>query len=214
MGRPIKPGPQPFHRGVRPNPSLERDLHRHGTWPARRSLSSSSARARRHPGSGPSAQTLGLMSTHVVLSLLLVTVARSVSAAPASREECRASTQTEDVMHCIQAKLYDPCDDAGGKWGQSQCAWAHAEIAERRVKSAEQEIVRRLAGARNQAVLAKYQSSQRHWRSYRETYCRFADATVDLQQFKGSSDSHLGYCWRRLTEQRATELEATLGQAK
>ncbi len=44
---------------VRPNPSLERDLHRHGTWPARRSLSSSASRAKRHPGSGPSAQTLG-----------------------------------------------------------------------------------------------------------------------------------------------------------
>jgi GNAT superfamily N-acetyltransferase len=46
-----------------PNPSLERDLHRHGTWPAKRSLSSSASRAKRHPGVGPSAQTLGGMST-------------------------------------------------------------------------------------------------------------------------------------------------------
>ena len=42
-----------------PNPSLERDLHRQGTWPARRSLSSSASRAKHLPGSGPSAQTLG-----------------------------------------------------------------------------------------------------------------------------------------------------------
>ena len=42
-----------------PNPSLERDLHRHGTWPAKRSLSSSASRAKHHAGSGPSAQTLG-----------------------------------------------------------------------------------------------------------------------------------------------------------
>ena len=42
-----------------PNPSLERDLHRHGTWPARRSGLSSASRAKRHPGVGPSAQTLG-----------------------------------------------------------------------------------------------------------------------------------------------------------
>src|SRR5512147_2915954 len=42
-----------------PNPSLERDLHRHGTWPAKRSGLSSASRAKRHSGSGPSAQTLG-----------------------------------------------------------------------------------------------------------------------------------------------------------
>ena len=44
---------------LRPNPSLERDLHRHGTWPARRSLSSFASQAKHHSGSGPSAQTLG-----------------------------------------------------------------------------------------------------------------------------------------------------------
>ena len=46
-------------RAMPPNPSLERDLHRPGTWPARLSLSSSASRAKRHPGVGPSAQTLG-----------------------------------------------------------------------------------------------------------------------------------------------------------
>ncbi len=56
---------------VRPNPSLERDLHRHGTWPARRSLSSSASRAKCHPGSGPSAQTLGLMGQQIAIALSL-----------------------------------------------------------------------------------------------------------------------------------------------
>ncbi len=51
---------------VRPNPSLERDLHRHGTWPARRSGLSFASRAKRHTGVGPSAQTLGL-TTHMKL---------------------------------------------------------------------------------------------------------------------------------------------------
>ena len=46
-------------RRVRPNPSLERDLHRHGTWPASRLGPSSGQRAKRHTGVGPSAQTLG-----------------------------------------------------------------------------------------------------------------------------------------------------------
>ncbi len=45
---------------VRPNPSLERDLHRQSTWPARRCGPSSASRAKRLPGFGPSAQTLGL----------------------------------------------------------------------------------------------------------------------------------------------------------
>jgi hypothetical protein len=37
-----------------------RDLHRRGTWPACPSFLSSVSRAKRHPGSGPSAQTLGI----------------------------------------------------------------------------------------------------------------------------------------------------------
>ena len=51
----------PRHR-VRPNPSLKRDCHRQGTWPASRSLSSSASRAKPLPGVSPSAQTLGLHS--------------------------------------------------------------------------------------------------------------------------------------------------------
>ena len=49
-----------------PNPSLERDLHRHGTWPAKRSGLSCASRAKRHPGSGPSAQTLGVMAKNLL----------------------------------------------------------------------------------------------------------------------------------------------------
>ena len=47
---------------VTPNPSLERDLHRHGTRPASRLGPSSGQRAKRHTGVGPSAQTLGRTS--------------------------------------------------------------------------------------------------------------------------------------------------------
>jgi Domain of unknown function (DUF4261) len=43
------------------------DLHRHGTWPASPWFLSSASRAKRHTGSGPSAQTLGLMSTTEIL---------------------------------------------------------------------------------------------------------------------------------------------------
>ena len=58
-------------QSVLPNPSLKRDLRRHGTWPARRSLSSFASRAKRHTGYGPLAQTLGLEGDTVTASGLL-----------------------------------------------------------------------------------------------------------------------------------------------
>jgi hypothetical protein len=48
---------------VRPNWSLKRDLRRQGTWPASRCGPSSGQRAKRLPGYGPLAQTLGLSVT-------------------------------------------------------------------------------------------------------------------------------------------------------
>lgn len=63
------------NRLAMPNPSLERDLHRHGTWPAKRWFLSSASRAKRHPGSGSSAQTLGRSGSMSALEpQLLLTV--------------------------------------------------------------------------------------------------------------------------------------------
>ena len=67
-----------------PNPSLERDLHRHGTWPARRCGPSSVARAKCHPGVGPSAQTLGgTAPTQVPRKSCTVTTRTSRAGGPA-----------------------------------------------------------------------------------------------------------------------------------
>ena len=52
-----------LHQVLLPNPSLKRDCHRQGSWPARRSLSSSASRAKCLPGVSPSAQTLGVIPT-------------------------------------------------------------------------------------------------------------------------------------------------------
>lgn len=46
-----------------PSPSLERGLHPHGTWPARRLGPSSSQRAKRHAGVGFSAHPFGVTNT-------------------------------------------------------------------------------------------------------------------------------------------------------
>lgn len=93
-----------------PNPSLERDLHRHGAWPARRSLSSSASRAKRHPGSGPSAQTLGVMKTssaflpQALASLALaLTCALSCGTAYAAEPEIVVLSSTEEADGTTQA---------------------------------------------------------------------------------------------------------------
>jgi hypothetical protein len=57
------------------NPSLEQDLHRHGTWPAKRFRSSSASRAKHHAGSGPSAQTLGRMNRLPLIPTVRVVLA-------------------------------------------------------------------------------------------------------------------------------------------
>jgi hypothetical protein len=76
-----------------PNPSLERDLHRPGTWPAKRSLSSSASRAKRHTGSGPSAQTLGLSVTPL---------------APLRRRSCTGSHGEHKRQCCRTTSLGHP----------------------------------------------------------------------------------------------------------
>jgi len=148
---------------------------------------------------------------------LLLFVVAGLLAEPAlaldTREQCRASQQQEEVIQCIQNGIYDPCDDAGGKWEQAQCAGAHTEIAERELAEAERVIESRLArGKAQRQALAKFRESQRLWRAYRDSYCRFTNAAFDLEQFNGSSYFHLGYCYWRLTEQRAKELQGLVTQ--
>jgi uncharacterized protein YecT (DUF1311 family) len=144
---------------------------------------------------------------------LVFAISSGCVAAPQSRDECRASQVQGDVVSCIERGLYDPCDDAGGGWGRSQCAWAWAEIADRRVMKAEHEILSRLrSGKADLSVFNRFRQSQKDWNAYRDSHCSFTNATVDLEQFTGTSSSHSGFCRRRLTEQRALELEAIVAK--
>jgi uncharacterized protein YecT (DUF1311 family) len=89
------------------------------------------------------------------------------------------------------------------------------EIAERRVSKAESQIVSRLHGGKSElAALGKFRRSQNAWRICRKSHCDFANATVDLEDFNGRSFSDAGFCMRRVTEQRATELENILNAQK
>ena len=147
----------------------------------------------------------------VAALLSLGLIASGAHAIPDTREECRASASQDEIVSCIDRGLYDPCDDAGGNWGRAQCAWAHAQIAARRVKLAELEIARRLRqGRAEQVALKQFKDGQRGWEAYRDRHCKFTNQTVELAQFEGTSFLHVGFCYRRLTEQRASELEAIL----
>ena len=97
---------------MRPNPSLERDLHRHGTWPARRCGPSSVARAKRHPGSGPSAQTLGRRG-------------HSAGAALAAQPTAIERETVPDLSHRLPALAYSQSVSgvpAPGFWSASASA--------------------------------------------------------------------------------------------
>ena len=149
----------------------------------------------------------------LAMALLAVLLSGNCMAVPQTREDCRASQLQSEVVSCIERGLYDPCDDGGGSWGRAQCAWAWTEVAERRVAKAEREILARLGQSKaTTPALAAFRRSQGIWRSYRDSHCRFADATVDLEQFNQTSASHSGFCQRRITEQRAAELEAIVAR--
>jgi len=149
----------------------------------------------------------------VFITAVTVLLTGQAAAAPATREECRASKQRSEIVDCIRAQLYDPCDDAGGSWGRAQCAWAHLEIADERVRKAEAEIRSRLQGsAAGKKSLPAFEQAAGKWREYRDIHCKFSNATVDLEVFETTTDQHGGFCLRRLTEQRAQELGAVLSE--
>lgn len=92
------------------------------------------------------------------------------------------------------------------------CAHAHAEVAERRVARAEREILERVKKAKPPpSVRADFLASQKKWREFRDQYCKFTNAIDEYPDVsEAGSHLHAGFCDRRLTEQRADELELIL----
>lgn len=137
----------------------------------------------------------------------------SFDALALDRQECRASKDQEVIIQCINKKIYDPCEDAGGKWGASQCGWAHAEIANRRIKEAENKLMEtiKLSTSPSEA-LEKLEASITTWNTYKESHCSFTNTVDDLDNF-GSMHLHFAFCLRRLNEQRASDLEDILSRS-
>jgi uncharacterized protein len=116
---------------------------------------------------------------------------------------------------CIEAGVYDPCEDAGGKWGDAQCAWANMEVAERRIRRAQTQLLTMSRGFSNEAVVRlALENNEKEWRSYRESHCTERNRRYLETQAQGEADStdasdteKLGFCFRREAEERADELE-------
>jgi uncharacterized protein YecT (DUF1311 family) len=116
---------------------------------------------------------------------------------------------------CIEAGIYDPCEDAGGKWGEAQCAWANMEVAERRIHRATNRLIASSARSKQSGDLSsELAASQQRWLAARDTSCRerneryFAyEQSSDGDELPPDDAEKLGFCFRRLAEERAEDLE-------
>ncbi len=70
------------------------------------------------------------------------------------RQSCRGTKNQETLIKCVNMKVYDPCEDAGGKWGKAQCGWIHAEIANRKSQDLYSKIKKRIT--KNNKEYLKY----------------------------------------------------------
>lgn len=159
-----------------------------------------------------------------------------------TRRECRIGfdggvqikNQAEAIQihaDCIEANVYDPCEDAGGRWGQAQCAWAHLEVSKRRIRKAETEIRLVLRGQAGEATVSRVlEQSAKNWQAQTDAICTERDsrwppveATVPSADTWGVTEPSVkpegeaeawGYCLKRLTADRADELEPWLNRLK
>ena len=129
------------------------------------------------------------------------------------RQSCRASKDQEVLIKCVNLKSYDPCDDSGGKWGRAQCGWIHAEIANRKAQTLNNNIKEAInRNGEKSKEIKVFEESVSAWENYRESHCTFTNTVNFLDNFNGNNLS-IAYCKRRLNEQRALELEKILSKS-
>ncbi len=107
---------------------------------------------------------------------------------------------------CIEAGVYDPCDDAGGTWGAAQCAWANLEVANRRIRRAEAALTaithrwKRIA----QALPSELEASSQRW-SGQQQFCSKQNRLYDGPM--SDIGEPIGFCMGRTAKERADKLE-------
>jgi uncharacterized protein YecT (DUF1311 family) len=121
------------------------------------------------------------------------------------------------MADCVEKGIYDPCDAGGGphSWAYAQCGFAHLEVAERRIKHIEQEVLTRLTKIEAPESLREdFLSAQEQWKTSRDKYCATTSRITDIggfeQHFNSTSYMVLAFCLRRVTEERVQELQRLL----
>ena len=136
------------------------------------------------------------------------------------RQTCRKNlTVRAFVVECIEQGIYDPCDDSGGSQGRYQCAWAHVDVAERKIKTLVKEITTLFISWKLSDNKIKFIESEKKWAEYRSSYCESTDALAEYfishsQEAILAMDVDKGFCYRRLTEKHAEELDFALSKIR
>jgi uncharacterized protein len=146
-----------------------------------------------------------------------------------TRRQCRIGfdgegeslSQNEAIQvqaDCIEAGIYDPCEDAGSRWGAAQCALANTEVARRRSRRAH-ELLRDLArGLPDEKAI--HQVLEREWKAWetrKDMFCeaqnrRFQEAIDNATSVApGDAGERYRSCETRLARLRADELETLAG---
>jgi len=88
------------------------------------------------------------MTLRYVVAALLLCIAIEANAAELTLDACRDENATTDTLaDCVEKGIYDPCEDATGKWSLTRCAVVHTRVAEWRIDRATKEIAERSKAA-------------------------------------------------------------------
>jgi uncharacterized protein YecT (DUF1311 family) len=133
-----------------------------------------------------------------------------------SGNECPARTNVRVAADCIELEVYLPCE-LSSRVGTFDCAWAYAEVAERKLKRTEQEILDAFKGRRaEKQERDAFIRWQRNWAKFRVNHCELSERLAELVVqgkdgiVENGTDFHRGFCMRRLNENRLVELNRFL----
>lgn len=159
-----------------------------------------------------------ILGAAVSIALLLPLTAAAAGAEPdeQQRNECPDRRTVQVAADCIERGIYQPCD-LGNRVGTADCGWAYAEVAERKIKRTEQKLLKVFHDNHaGKDMLEAFMKWQKDWVAFRNEHCVLSDKLVEFPtagmegRVEGGTDLNRGFCVRRLTEARASELETLL----
>ena len=121
-------------------------------------------------------------------------------------EQCKKAETTEYVADCIEDGVYDPCNDATGKFGLTRCVKAHSLVAERRIEVAMRKIKTNISRSRETRMYAPLKWSHKNWLIYRDQFCIFKNDANNHTEYFNSED--IGHCILRMNREKAESLES------